>query len=270
MIPERQDSTTRSGPETKNIGAAIAGMASRSRHVTESDVPAVLELHRRVLGKHASAVDPARQEKAFLEIYLNERFHDECIRPLLYQEDDGKIGGFLGLIPQPVRFKGRNLRCAVSAHFCVDPGSRGFAGHKLLTAFLAGPQDLSIADEANDATRKLWEWFGGTTVFLQSLSWTLALQPVRLGLNLAANRLSGLARLRPVLRPIAALADGLIAVARRSSRTSAPELTGEELDCATLLRCRQELSDDKLLQPQYGQRFCINSAALDFEAKGGG
>lgn len=34
MIPDRQVSTTRSGPETRNIGAAIAGMVSLSRHVS--------------------------------------------------------------------------------------------------------------------------------------------------------------------------------------------------------------------------------------------
>jgi len=221
------------------------------RPITEEDVPAVLNLHQRVLGKSGGQSGAARREKAFRELYICSPMQNSLIRPLVYQERDGRIAGFLGVLMRPLSYKGKTFQCAVSAHFCVDPASRGFAGAQLLTAYMEGPQDLSIADEANDTTRKLWHWFGGDVVLLRSLSWTLPLRPFRLGLQFTAKRAPNVARALPLLRPLASMAEGLTSWSHASLRAPAAGLIGEPLDAETMLQCQAEFRDAGTLQPCY-------------------
>jgi hypothetical protein len=48
MIPDRQVSTTRSGPDTRNIGAAIAGIVSLARQVSLLNVIHPIVMLRRL------------------------------------------------------------------------------------------------------------------------------------------------------------------------------------------------------------------------------
>src|SRR5437773_12340279 len=79
--------------------------------------------------------------------------------------------------------RGRPLTAAVSSQFIVEPkdGSGMVAVH-LAKTFLSGPQDLSLADEAGMASRKLSESLAGTTAVLYSLYWGRLLLPCRFGL----------------------------------------------------------------------------------------
>src|SRR5581483_7581848 len=94
------------------------------------------------------------------------------ITSLVFEENSGEITGFLGVVPRPMSFNGRPVRAAISSQFIVAPARRStLAAVKLLQAFVSGPQDLSIADEANDASRKLLGSLGGSTALLYSLYW---------------------------------------------------------------------------------------------------
>lgn len=73
----------------------------------------------------------------------------------------GRILGFLGVMPRPMLFNGQLIKAAPSSQFIVAPESRS-VGVMLLRAFFEGPQDLSLTDEANSISRKLWEKIGGT------------------------------------------------------------------------------------------------------------
>ena len=60
----------------------------------------------------------------------------------------------------------------------VDPACKdGAAALGLLEKFLSGPQDISIADEANDTARMVWQGLGGQTAYLYSMRWTRPLRP---------------------------------------------------------------------------------------------
>jgi len=99
---------------------------------------------------------------------------------LVYEEGTGKIGGFLGVMLRPMWMRDRLIRTAVSSQFIVEPESRfELAGVQLLKVFLSGPQDLSLADEANDASRSIWEQLGGSTTLLASIHWTCVLRPAQ-------------------------------------------------------------------------------------------
>ena len=68
------------------------------------------------------------------------------------------------MMPRPMWMKGRLIRAAVSSQFIVEPESRfNLAGVQLLKAFLSGPQDLSLADEANESLACHLGAAGGST-----------------------------------------------------------------------------------------------------------
>src|SRR5215475_3749510 len=163
--------------------------SSGVRPLREQDVPQILDLYSQVLAGPAKD-DPGRRYESFRNLYFDSPSSDSEIQPLVYEESSGRITGFLGVLSQPVLFRGRPLRCATSAHFCVHPDSRGLAGARLLTTFLAGPQDVSISDESNSVSRRLFELVGGSTSLFSSMGWTLPLKPVQVALHLVTRRLS--------------------------------------------------------------------------------
>src|SRR5207249_10440499 len=105
------------------------------------------------------------------------------------EEGGGRIVGFVGVGRRGLSMNGHRLLAAISSRFVVDPAGRaGVVAVRLAKAFLDGPQDLSISDEATDVSRRIWEGLGGTTSLLHSLHWTRPLRPARLALSLLRNR----------------------------------------------------------------------------------
>ena len=66
---------------------------------------------------------------------------------------------------------GQTIRAVITSNFVVDAGSRGLVGILLMKTALAGPQDLSIADESSFVSRMTWEGLGGGTSLLYSMRW---------------------------------------------------------------------------------------------------
>ena len=70
--------------------------------------------------------------------------------------------GFIGVMPRPMRLRGRPQQAAVVTQFMVEPEKRhGLTAAQLLRKALAGPQALTISDGANETSRKMWEALGG-------------------------------------------------------------------------------------------------------------
>src|SRR2546429_6858547 len=59
----------------------------------------------------------------------------------------------------------------------VAPRYGGQVGRRLMSRLLAGPQELSITDDANDAARRLWETLVGESSPNYGLRWTHPLRP---------------------------------------------------------------------------------------------
>src|SRR5579863_5124859 len=149
------------------------------RPFVDEDISQVAGLHRRIFGI-SDKWSPELYQRYFHEVFLNNPWYDKSLCSLVYEEGDGKIGGFLGVMPRPMWMKGRMIQAAVSSQFIVEPRSRfKLAGVQLLRAFLSGPQDLSLADEANDSSRAIWERLGGSTALLYSIHWTCTLRPAQ-------------------------------------------------------------------------------------------
>lgn len=218
------------------------------RALRPEDASQALELNDKLLGKPAVVTQPARRRERFLDLYFGSPLRDDGIQPLVYQEPDGRITGFIGALVQPARFRGQLLRCAVTAHFCVDSERRGLIGVKLLAKFLDGPQDISIADESNAASRRLWEAVGGDSLPLCSLEWTAPFRPVQFALNFAKERASRVAKFATILRPFVSLFDRAI---HASLNDPEPEvrLISEPLDPVALYHCQVKFQDDRFLLP---------------------
>jgi hypothetical protein len=187
-------------------------MAGTVRPFTARDVAEVAELHRRVfrVSPEPSAELSAAYQRWLTGVFLDVPRGDRGIVSLVYRDDDGSVGGFLGAVPRRLVHNGEPIVAAVSSQLAVDERHRSrLAGVMLLRTFMSGPQDLSIADEASDGSRRLWEALGGETALLPSLAWTRPLMPWALLASYAGRRPSFRALTRAAM-PIVRLADALL------------------------------------------------------------
>jgi hypothetical protein len=214
----------------------------KARPFVAADAPGVAALQARVYPGSWSST--AAYEAYLRELLLANPWLDAEI-PSWVTEDAGRIVGFLGVMPRRMRLNGRALRAAVSCQLMVDPGSRGsFAAVDLLRRLFAGPQDLTIADGANDASRALWEASGGIASPLHSLHWVRLLRPAQGLLSLAGKRMR---RLQAVARPLAAALDACLALGRR--QPEALDACEAPLDAAALHEAMKQVR--AALRPDY-------------------
>jgi len=214
---------------------------------------------------------PEQYRRYFHEVFLNNPWYDKTLSSLVYEEGNGKIGGFLGVVPRPMWMKGRQVRAAVSSQFIVDPKSRfQLAGMQLLKAFLSGPQDLSLADEANDSSRAIWERLGGSTALLYSIHWTCTLRPAQyVRLRLGRRKLLG--PLALLSKPFCQAIDSVAARAPRNpSHCTGARCMREDTGVENLLKCSDALRHSQSLRPEYDRRSLEWLLARAAETNGDG
>jgi hypothetical protein len=224
--------------------------AGEVRPMTESDVPRVVRLYERVFAGPGARSDESVQDH-LRAVFCRNPWRDEALPSLVYEDESGAIAGCLGVVPRTMLFEGRPIEAAVSHTFMVEPGSRSsLAALALARAFLAGGQDLSIA-EGGGASRRILERFGGSTSLLLSLRWTRPLRPSRYVLSILKRR--GLAAVASwACAPFCFAADALAPlVLGEPVRLARPRSTGGELTTDDLLECLSRLTVDRSLRPQY-------------------
>jgi len=227
---------------------------TRVRNFTAADIPEVAEVHRRAF-KSAEKHSPellAEYEAYFTRVFLKNPWRSEDIQPLVYQEDDGQISGFLGVLPQRMSMRGQTVRVAIMTNFVVSPDARGLTGAKLLRAFLDGPQDLSIADEASPGVRKMWEGMGGVTSLPYSMHWYFPLRPSRFGLLVLKQKNLLPAYLVKAVTPLARAVDSFgERILRLPFQPSKSQLSAEELTPNLWLQCLSNSIPKQSLRPAY-------------------
>lgn len=224
------------------------------RPFVDADIPQVADIHRAAF-RLGEGPGVAAYRDYFTRVFLQPAAGNSPIASLVCEQPDGRIAGFVGLVPQRVAINGRSYQAAISSQFIVDPASHvGLVALRLTRAYLDGPQDLSIADEANDVSRKIWEGLGGTTALLLSLYWTRPLRPARLALSYLRARRS-LAPVAVAGRPIAAVVDGLATRLPGSQfRQLAPAATAEPLRARTVLAHAADVCGANTLRVEYDER----------------
>ena len=143
-----------------------------------SHIPEVAALQLKVIRKRLQPAG-ADLERYFEEIFLNNPWRSDDLPSLVYVHD-GRVVGFLGVVPRPMLFLNRPIRVAVASQFMVDRDLyRGYAGLELLKRFFSGPQDLSFTDGATEPAYVAWTASGAHAAGLYSLEWTRIFRPVR-------------------------------------------------------------------------------------------
>jgi hypothetical protein len=224
------------------------------RSFGEDDIPAVAALFARAYPDQRWA-SRGECEAYFREILLGNPWRDLGLTSWV-AEEDGRMAGFAGVVPRRMLFRGRPIRVAVGCQFMVDPDRRhGLTALQLGRAALSGPQDLFIADGANDLSRQVWTGLGGTAPLHYNLHWTRPLRPARFALALLEERgaLSAASALPARLMSVAVDALTAKVLRRRLDRDDAG-LTEEALDAAAMLPHLLEIADGNALQPYYDAR----------------
>lgn len=224
------------------------------RPLEERDLERIAQLHER--GTSIATPLPRASLKAQLSrLLMHHPGRDGTSASLVFEDQDGNIAGSIGVMPRPMLFRDRPVIAAVSHSFTIAPGSPRAVAVELARAFLAGPQDLSLAEGGN-MSRGIWERAGGCTTLQYSLRWTRPLRSSRSALTLmryhGTSPLVG-RQLRPAFRP---------GEFRAESRASGggiaeePAMIASELDAATLCRAMDEFSRDRPLRPRYDEYSC--------------
>lgn len=226
------------------------------RPFTRDDIPRVAQLHREVFppgdGDHR---DPGLYHAYFNNVFLHNPAGEGPLSSLVYEERDGRIAGFLGIVRRRVAINDCRYEAAVSSLLIVGrQASTQLVAVRLVKAYLEGPQDLVIADEASEAARRIWEGLGGSTSLLHSLYWTRPLRPARLVISLARQRRT-LAPFARAARPLAAALDTLATrLPGGHFHQSEPRVVAEELSAETVVAYARDLYRDATLWVEYDDR----------------
>jgi hypothetical protein len=214
------------------------------RPVQEGDLPAIGRLHRQVFGGRRPEVQ--RLDRFLAEVFCGHPWIGDACPSLVCEDATGQLIGCLGVMPRPMVFRGRPVMAAVTHHFMVAPDQRAsWAALQLMRTFLAGPQDLSLA-EGNEASRRVWEGLHLSTAMLYSLHWIRPLRPTAWISSSIGTRTSRL------LRPITAVADAWLGrMSTRLAPPTAPDLTASTLDTGTIVGHVKALAGTRSLIPDY-------------------
>ena len=221
------------------------------RVLREDDIPAAVELFERIYPQQRW---PSRSacEGYFHEILFANPWRDAAL-PSWAAFDGSRLCGLYAIVPRRMQLRARALRAAVGCQFMVDAGPRrNLVALQLARACLAGPQDLTFADGANDLTRRMWRGVGGMVSMLHSLHWTRPLRPVRYALQLLVRRRTP--SLAAAAGALGALPDALAARLRPNRFLhAAPQAEDGELRVEDMLAHLPEALRGAALQPAYDQ-----------------
>jgi hypothetical protein len=223
------------------------------RPFTQEDIPQVADLHRRGFRTAATSSPELLRSygKYFSEVFLSPPNCGQATRPLVYCEGR-TVTGFLGTVSRPMVWNGERVLASVSSQFIVDPGSRGLAGVELLRTFLNGSQDISIADESNRDSRRLWEALGGATSLAHSMQWLCPLRPFAFGLWAVGKKGRLAASLARIGSPLATVLDAIASgIGANPFPAGSPAVEGEETDAKSFAACLSEFASSRPLHPRY-------------------
>ncbi|MEC9244030.1 hypothetical protein T8J41_19465 (plasmid) [Nitratireductor rhodophyticola] len=174
---------------------------SQVRPFEHDDAPAVAEMFLRILRRETSA-----DGGAALAVYLDDLFCgpyrcDGEIVSRVHVTEDGRLNGFIGVLPQVMELDGEHLRAAICTTWMVDGHQADpFAGARLLKAVLSGPQDLSFSETSNDLSTAMWRRMGAHVLAPYSLEYLRVIRPAAFVTRMAANRFGLLGAFTPLAR----------------------------------------------------------------------
>ena len=228
-------------------------MGSGVRPFAVEDIPQVANLWWTVL-RHRKGSPPPALLSYFQELYFASPLVDSSMPPLVYEDKGGRIVGFLGVVRRKMTLRGQPIRVAFGGNFVMKPEARSsLGGLRLLADYMAGSQDLSQTDSANDISKNLLERLGFRTIAPLSIHWMRPLRPAQyamLGISKLTGPLAGRC-LRVVSKPFCSLADSVASRFFSPFHQTVPRLHAAELDVETLLYCLKEYRWPCSIEPEH-------------------
>ncbi|MHC1550431.1 hypothetical protein [Phyllobacterium sp. K27] len=196
---------------------------SEVRNLASRDIPAVAAMFLRTF-KPAHATLPSSLADYLSELYLDPNNTTNIISQV-HIRGDGVLSGFIGALPLKMTFANASLQAAICGPLMVeDHEADPLAGARLLRAFLAGPQDISLSETANETSRIMWRKLRGKILPGYSLEWIRVLRPAAFFVETASKRF------KP-LKYAKVLSWSFDVIAHRLMKTGMPEAPHGVSDC---------------------------------------
>lgn len=148
---------------------------AKVRFFEKNDIEQVIDLNIKSFPRSVY-LSRDEQYKKFLGICFENPWYHDSVRSLVYEDNNGKIKGFLGVVPKKFRFYNDEILVGVGQHLMVDMVP--LASFQLFKTFFSGPQDLSITDMAVDIGKSIWEKLGGQVIYSYSVYWRRIFKPL--------------------------------------------------------------------------------------------
>jgi hypothetical protein len=223
------------------------------RPLTEADIPQVTDLYWNYMRRRKGSA-PAALRSTFRELCFTNPFVDSTFPPLVYEGKDGKIVGFLGTTVRKMSLGGQPIRVAFGGNLVVHPEARStLAASRLLGNFMAGSQDLSLTDSANDISRRIVERLGFRAIPALNIHWARPLRPSHYAVHALCRAINSKlsSSLKLLAKPFCVVTDTLAAKLVPLFRPAKSRLRGGELDLETLLQCQTQFRNGYSLWPEY-------------------
>jgi hypothetical protein len=194
-------------------------------------------------------------ESYFRELFFHGPFSEKTLPSLVYENEHGRVVGFLGILRRRMSLNGKPIEVAVGSSLVVEPDSRStMAGLKLINWFLSGKQDLAMTDTASYLAQQLWIRLGGSQASLYTMHWSRPLRPTHYAVYAACRfaRSPFSEALALGSKPVCKIVDAIAARMPSSPfRQRPPLVSEEELTVETLLACMRDFSEPRSLRPEY-------------------
>jgi len=224
---------------------------SRVRILSQEDVPAVAALFARA---HPEFRWSSREacERYFQEILFEHPWRRLDL-PSWVAEENERLSGLYVVLPRPMLFRGRRILAAIGCQFIVDPAARDrLTALRLAQACFSGPQDLTLADGANESARRMMLGLGGCAPPLLSLQWTRILRACRHALAVCEERKILPSPMTRLMRPLGAVVDAAVGRATRDHSWRAMNGSVDpEIDANGIFDQLSGIEDPSALQPVY-------------------
>jgi hypothetical protein len=227
------------------------------RPYTPDDADQAIRLYQRMFLDDRT---PEPNKREFLDWFfskgvLQSPWRRDGPSSLVYENTEGLVAGFLGVIPRELYFRGRRIRVAIANNFMVDPAFRP-ASIALMRSLLSGSQDLTIPDGATYTTRLILERLGFRVYPSMSVNWV---RVFRRSLAVLAHLTRAATPYRRLLakaaRPIGQLIDN--SAGRIPALETAVEgptgVRSRPLDVSELLDCIEAVSRSCEIRPAYDE-----------------
>lgn len=180
----------------------IPSSAGTIRPFVAEDAPRVAEILLYAFQK--STRRPSQEMIDYIKrLYLEIPWRDPDIYARVMELPDGRISGFVGLTPLPLKFGDKRIKVGVTSSLSCDSRiGDAMTGPRLVRHVRNGPQDGVLSDRSNAAAAAISRQLRSDVLHSYSLEFTRILRPSAFGLDWLTRHVRPSRLVAPLLRPL--------------------------------------------------------------------